>query len=341
VVRASARRALRAVSPPVTLRVVATPDCNPRVPLVDKQATDGARCLAARLDRWQAAVSMGVGQQLNVSNDKYAGPLTAMGNRPVHVVGLDLKELVDSEGYGFSPAPSDYLTGLGQDGAVLSVSWHPNNPWTNGPYNEPRPANLNQLLATTPAATKFWADFDAGMQLFKKLQDAGVAVVFRPLHEANGDWFWWGHPDPTTYRELWTAMQARATDLGVHNILWAYSFNADTGTNTTAPITLLPTSVDLAGMDSYSAPGDALSTAGYAAVAAKVRRMAFTEVGPYQTQDVTWDPGAVTRAARSLANPPLWSMFWFDDSTGVKQLSSLKKVPAWLDACRGGFCPVG
>ncbi|MFC6044275.1 glycosyl hydrolase [Nocardioides hankookensis] len=340
VLRGSPRPALRAVSRPVTVTVVTTSSCTPRVALVDQQATDGARCLAARLDRWQSASAMGAGQQLNVSNSEYAAPLTALGARPVHVVGLDLRELVDSEGYGFAVRPLDYLSGLAQEGAVLSVSWHPDNPWTAGPYNDPRPANLDQLLADTPAATAFWADFDAGMQLFEALQDQGVAVVFRPLHEANGDWFWWGHPEAATYRALWSAMQARAAGLGVHNVLWAYSFNADTGTNTTAPVGLLPTRVDLAGMDSYSRPGEALPTTGYAAVAAKVRRMTFTEVGPYETHDASWDPAAVTRAARSLANPPMWSMFWFDDGTGVKQLSSLTHGRSWLDSCRSGFCSV-
>lgn len=342
VLRGSARPTLRAASRAVTLAVMAEPGCTPRVAPVDAQATAAARCLTARLDRWQAASTMGAGQQLNVSNSEYAAPLTGLGARPVHVVGLDLKELADSEGYGFAVRPLDYLTGLAQQGAVLSVSWHPDNPWTGGPYNDPRPASLDQLLADTPAAAAFWADFDAGMQLFKELQDeGGAAVVFRPLHEANGDWFWWGHPDPATYRGLWAAMQRRAAVDGVHNVLWAYSFNADTGANTSAPVALLPARVDLAGMDSYSRPGEALPTTGYAAVAAKVRRMAFTEVGPYATQDRTWDPAAVTRAARSLAKPPLWSMFWFDDGTGVKQLSSLTRGRSWLDSCRDGFCSVG
>ncbi|GAA4718457.1 glycosyl hydrolase [Nocardioides conyzicola] len=343
VLRTSSHRTLRATSRVVTLKVTATSACIPRTPLVDPAADRAARCLAARLDRWQSAGAMGIGQQLNVSNAQYAAPLDKLGRRSVGVVGLDLKELVDSEGYAFPVRPLDYLSGLAQQGAVLSVSWHPDNPGTAARYDDRSWTDLESLVAPSDSAakTRFWADFDAGMQLFSELQDDGVAVVFRPLHEANGDWFWWGRPHATTYRQLWTAMQDRAAGLGVHNVLWAYSFNADTGTNTSAPVGLLPTMVDLAGMDSYSRVGDALSTAGYAAVAAKVSRMAFTEVGPYQTSDATWDPAVVTRAARGLTHPPLWSMFWVDDGTGIKQLSSLKRAPAWMDSCKGGFCTVG
>lgn len=338
VLRQSARRSLRAVSKAATITVVASdPGCTPRTPLVDRQATDAASCLAARMDRWQAAGAMAVGQQLNVSNQGYADPLAAAGGY-LPVVGLDLAELVASEGYGFPVRPLDHLVALAQRGAVLSVSWHPDNPATAASFYDRSWTALPELLQPTPAAARFWSDFDAGMALFAQLQSAGVAVVFRPLHEANGDWFWWGAPDPASYRALWTAMQQRAARLGVHNVLWAYSFNADTGDNTGEPVRLLPDAVDLAGLDSYSPPGEPLSTTGYAAVAARVPRMAFTEVGPYQSGDGSWDPAAIGQAAGDLPSPPLWSMFWWDDATGLKQLSSLTRAAAWLAGCPGGFC---
>jgi glycosyl hydrolase family 26 len=340
VLRQSARRSLRAVSKPATITVVdADPGCTPRTPLVDPQATDAARCVAARLDRWQAAGAMAVGQQLNVSNQAYADPLTAVGGY-LPVIGLDLAELVASEGYGFAVRPLDHVVGLAQQGAVLSVSWHPANPATAAPFSfyDRSWTALHELLQPTAASARFWTDFDAGMALFAQLQAAGVAVVFRPLHEANGDWFWWGAPDPASYRALWTAMQQRAAQLGVHNIIWAYSFNADTGDNTSEPVHLLPGAVDLAGLDSYSRPGEPLSTAGYAAVAARVPRMAFTEVGPYKSTDGSWDPAVISQAARGLPSPPAWSMFWWDDATGIKQLSSLTGAASWLAGCPSGFC---
>lgn len=347
VLRKSSHPRRRATSHPVTLTVATTARCTPRTALVDPQATTAARCLAARLDRWQSARAMGIGQQLNVSNNAYLAPLTALGDRTVPVVGFDLEELSLGQTYSFPVAPMDALVAQAQRGAVLSASWHAKNPWTGGAYNQPRPAPLEDLLGNNSAATMFWGDFDAKMGLLQQLQAQDVAVVFRPLHEANGDWFWWAHPAPSTYRALWTAMQTRASDLGVHNVLWAYSFNADTGTNTGSPVTLLPTKVDLAGLDAYdpeSGTGqgaDHLPTTGYAAVAAKVHRMAFTEAGPYDSSDGAWNPAVIARTARTLANPPVFSLLWFDDGTGKKQLASLAGGTTWLDSCRGGFCSVG
>lgn len=347
VLRKSAQRSRRAVSRPVTLTVVASaPGCTPRAALVDPQAAAAARCLAARLDRWQAAGAMGVGQQLNVSNNAYLSPLAALGGRPVKVVGFDLKELGEGETYQFPDPPLERLVALAQAGAVLSASWHPANPHTGGYYGDRGWHDLGALLdESTPEYAQFWADYAGRLELLRRFQDAGVAVVFRPLHEANGDWFWWGHPDPATYRRVWALMQQKTWAAGVHNVLWAYSFNAVTGANTGDPVRLLPSKVDLAGLDSYdeeaSNPGDQLSVGGYDAVAAKVKRMAITEAGPHNSYDGSWDPGVITRTARTLSTPPLWSMLWFDDGTGKKQIGSLQRGPAWLDSCRGGFCSLG
>lgn len=332
-------------SPPVTLTVATTEACAPRVPLVDLEATSAARCLAARLDRWRSARLMAVGQQLNVSNSDYLGPLRQLAGRRVGVVGFDLLELARGESYGFADPPLARLAQLARDGAVLSASWHPDNPHTGGGYDDRGWTSLGALLdPRTAEHQRFWSDYATSLGLLRRLQDAGVAVVFRPLHEANGDWFWWGRPDPATYRALWAAMQQAAREAGVHNIVWAYGFNADTGAHIGRPAALLPGRVDLAGIDSYdpeAAAGtgkDALDLTGYAAVAARVDRMAITEAGPHDSVDGAWDPAVIGRAARAQRSRPLWAMLWFDDGGGRKQLGSLAGGRRWLDSCPNALC---
>ncbi len=348
VLRKAPRRDRRAASPVVRVTVSeSAPGCTPRPALVDPRAGRAARCLAARLDRWRAAGAMGVGQQLNVSTSAYADPLTVLGDRSVPVVGFDLEELAASQDYGFPVAPVDALIAQARAGAVLSMSWHPANPGTGGSYGDRTWHDLSALVERPESAAyqSFWAAYGERLALLQQLDAAGVAVVFRPFHEANGDWFWWEHPDPNLYRQLWTILQQRTWDAGVHNVLWAYGFNAVTGDHIGDPVRLLPDRVDLAGMDSYddesTTPADALPVGGYDAVAAEVKRMAITEAGPYDSPDGAWDPAVISRAARTLATPPLWSMLWFDDAGGRKQLGSLQRGRAWLDSCRNGFCSVG
>lgn len=70
----------------------------------------------------------------------------------------------------------------------------------------------------------------------KKLQDAGVPIILRPLHEAeggggeNGSWFWWGKEGSKVYKELYKLTYKTLTeDYGLHNIIWEWnSYNFDT-----------------------------------------------------------------------------------------------------------------
>ena len=337
----------RVPSDPVTLRVATTGSCTPRVALVDPDARTEARCLAARLDRWKAAGLMGVGQELNMSNAEYDAPLAALGGRRVSVVGFDLWELGKTKTYEFpfyDRAIAD-LIAMAQDGAVLTASWHAPNPHTGQPYDDRSWHRLGALRRATPEAAAFWTAYDEQLAVLTELQDAGVAVVFRPFHEVNGDWFWWGRPDASTFRALWRALQLRAWDAGVHNVVWAYSFAAANRTGIAAPETLLPATVDLAGIDSYwPATGShrdrAPSMQGYAAVARRVPRMAITEIGPSADPAGGWSPTLVTSTARALAHQPVWALLWVDDAAGLKQISSLAGGRAWLDACPNAFCVV-
>ncbi|WP_459975806.1 glycosyl hydrolase [Nocardioides pyridinolyticus] len=330
----------------VTLRVLTTGSCTPRVALVDPDATTAARCLATRLDRWKAAGLMGVGQQLNMSSDQYAAPLTALGARRVSVVGFDLWELGKTKRYEFpfyDRALAD-LVAMAQDGAVLTASWHAPNPHTGRSYDDRSWHDLGALLRDTPEADAFWADFDEQLTVLAELQAAGVPVVFRPFHEVNGDWFWWGRPSASTFTKVYAELQERAWAAGVHNVVWAYSFNAVTGSHISDPAKLVPAAVDLAGLDSYwpatgSHRGDqAPSMAGYAAVAKRVPRMAITEVGPLADPRGVWKPSVVTSVARAQRKQPVWALLWVDDAAGLKQISSLTGGPAWLDSCPNAFC---
>ena len=63
---------------------------------------------------------------------------------------------------------------------------------------------------------------DYGLQL----QEEGIPVLFRPFHENNGSWFWWGKAfcDEQTYKNLFAYTVEYLRDVkGVHNFLYVYS----------------------------------------------------------------------------------------------------------------------
>ena len=67
-------------------------------------------------------------------------------------------------------------------------------------------------------------DIDAIAVQLKKFQDAGVPVVWRPLHKTQGGWFWWGAKGPEAFVQLWRLMHDRLTNVdGLHNLIWTYT----------------------------------------------------------------------------------------------------------------------
>ena len=56
-----------------------------------------------------------------------------------------------------------------------------------------------------------------------------VPVIFRPWHENNGSWFWWGQKlcSDEEYKSLWNLLQDYLTGRGLDNLLWSYSPNLD------------------------------------------------------------------------------------------------------------------
>lgn len=67
-------------------------------------------------------------------------------------------------------------------------------------------------------------DIDYVALQLKRLQEKDIPVLWRPLHEAGGDWFWWGEAGPETYKWLWTTLFRRLT--GYHkldNLIWVWS----------------------------------------------------------------------------------------------------------------------
>lgn len=68
------------------------------------------------------------------------------------------------------------------------------------------------------------ADVDHIADYFLELQEAGVAAIFRPLHEAGGLWFWWSINSGKEFAALYRLVFDRMVkDKGVRNLIWVYN----------------------------------------------------------------------------------------------------------------------
>ncbi len=150
----------------------------------------------------------------------------------------------------------------GDGRGIISLMWHWNAPtdlinqapdklWWRGFYTDATTFDLAAALADKNGAKYklLLSDIDAIAIQLKKLQTADVPVLWRPLHEASGGWFWWGAKGSGPFKELWRLMYDRLTTFhNIHNLIWVYTttdtFNADwyPGDNY----------VDVVGMDIYA-----------------------------------------------------------------------------------------
>ncbi len=88
----------------------------------------------------------------------------------------------------------------------------------------------------------------------KELQDAGVPVLFRPYHEMNGNWFWWGgRPGPDGSAALYRQIYDRYVHVHhLNNLVWVWNVNSPSG-NTGSVADYFPGSAyaDVLTMDIY------------------------------------------------------------------------------------------
>lgn len=67
-------------------------------------------------------------------------------------------------------------------------------------------------------------DIDSISEELKVLAQKDIPVLWRPLQEASGDWFWWGADGPAAYRWLWELLYTRMTEYHeLNNLIWLWN----------------------------------------------------------------------------------------------------------------------
>lgn len=76
----------------------------------------------------------------------------------------------------------------------------------------------------TPENRALLSDMDVMAGLLRPFCDRGVPILWRPFHEGDGDWFWWGAGGAETVRKLWHIMFDRYTNIhGLNNLIWVWN----------------------------------------------------------------------------------------------------------------------
>ncbi|EIQ01236.1 beta-mannanase [Opitutaceae bacterium TAV1] len=122
-------------------------------------------------------------------------------------------------------------------GGIVTLSWHWLSPlgaaepvWSS--FSTGKTTFDVGRLADETSAEYFAAirDIDRIAEKLRVLRDARMPVLWRPLHEAEGGWFWWGARGPEAAKRLYRLMYDRFTRLhDLDNLLWVWTSTDDPG----------------------------------------------------------------------------------------------------------------
>ena len=158
------------------------------------------------------------------------------GRRPA-VIGLDFT------GVEFPDQWEDWVTQLAiqhhELGGIVTFCWHwlvprdiyappeERNRWNDySTFNPDTNFDLRVALADENHPGHAWLlhGITQVAQQLLVLQEAGVPVLWRPLHEAAGRWFWWGAFGREAYLELYNLIFDRLTYVyGLNNLIWVWN----------------------------------------------------------------------------------------------------------------------
>ena len=136
-------------------------------------------------------------------------------------------------------------------GGLVAICWHWGNPlearntYPNTKLKFDIEAAFEEGTAEHEAMMK---DLDVTAEMLKALRDAKVPVLWRPLHEICGGWFWWSMQGQENAEKLWRFIYTYYTEHHkLDNLLWVYSFSHDMRTDWFAGAEYM----DIVGVDIY------------------------------------------------------------------------------------------
>jgi mannan endo-1,4-beta-mannosidase len=162
-----------------------------------------------------------------------ADRLFQQNGKHVALLGLELMNAI-----AYPPYPAalvDRAATQTAAGGLVTMSWHQRNPvevCQRGEYYEcaKKPMDAQTLHAVLTVGTpehKLWQrDVDAMAKVLHELRERGVVVLFRPYHEMNGGWFWWGKQSELP--QLWDALYDElAGRQKLDNLIWVWSVDRE------------------------------------------------------------------------------------------------------------------
>ncbi|WP_207531838.1 glycoside hydrolase family 26 protein [Desertivirga arenae] len=310
--------------------------------LIDKKATKETKALFRNLFKLSAKHTLFGHQHATEYGHGWKGDegrsdvKSVVGTHPA-VIGIDLS--------GLSGLPEDQIKKnaafLKQNvldtykrGGVTTVAWHFSNPVSGGGFYWKDSISLPAVRYIIPGGKnhedykKILSTVGDWAKSLRTSDGTLAPVIFRPFHELDGDWFWWGksHCTEQEFKDLWRFTISYLRDsCNVHNFIYAFSPD-NTFTTESEYLERYPGNewVDMLGTDNYGDMGRdgykldlAAEKLGIVSnIAARSSKLAaFTETGLESVANPNWWTEALLKVIKRDSIRIAYVLVWRNDAT--------------------------
>ncbi len=267
------------------------------------------------------------------------------------VMGGELSDLMRYDDFFPNADARKEMIRHGKAGNIVTLVWHPSNPVAGANFSTPLATNrLVDMLRPGTAVGQAWAtQLERAADALKPFDDAGVAVLFRPLHEQNGDFFWWGDNGSSgearrarqaAYVAIWRDLVSYMTKTRkLKNLVFAFGTNQMNYSGVVAPMTYYP-GADFADVVSIDIYDDQLDFAGsdrglqhYAALVGSGKPFGIAEFG--QSVDngggtgndgAKWDARILAKRIRDSYPRTVFANAWYTSVVAPAYVFALPDV---------------
>lgn len=116
-------------------------------------------------------------------------------------------------------------------GRIVVITYHQASPTVDEPCDfrggvqiKITESDWDAILTDGTPLHKVWqSNVDRLAEAFATMQKEHIPIIFRPYHEMNGSWFWWGGK-PERFKPLWSMTYDRFVNkFKLNNLLWAWT----------------------------------------------------------------------------------------------------------------------
>lgn len=115
-----------------------------------------------------------------------------------------------------------------EKGGLLTFTWHWYSPIggvDKSFFTENTAFDASKILEEgTPERSAFYHDMDVMAELLQGFLKKHIPILWRPFHEAEGNWFWWGAKGMDVARQLYRLMFEYYTkEKHLDNLIWVWN----------------------------------------------------------------------------------------------------------------------